>query len=190
ALVVHFPGAPVSTGIGRGDGALAVRNGVCGVGQILAVRRTVLGRVEAQSAVGVQVQAGALCAWRRPRVVRVPGVGPALKGLCLPGEFFALAVQPKAEEGRFDLFAELRGSIVSAEPDQPEALRLGCVPLSVEPGSGNDEVSAVRIFLRGAPEDLPRTPGVLLIEEAGDVQVGYRGGLELHLPRLLLPKGV
>src|SRR5262249_37937827 len=106
ALVVHFPGAPVATGIGGGDGAPAVRNGVRGVGQIFAVRRTVLGRIEAQSAVGVQVQAGALGAWGRPSVVRMPGVGSALKGLCLPGELFALAVQPEAEEGRLYLFPE------------------------------------------------------------------------------------
>src|SRR5262249_49365618 len=148
------------------------------------------GRIEAQSAVGVQVQAGALGAWRRPRVVRMPGVGPALEGLCLPGELFALAMQPEAEEGRLYLFPALPGGIVSAESDQPDVLCLGCLPLSVKPGSGNDEVRVVRILLRGAPEDLPRTPRVLLVEEPGDVQVGHGGGLELHLPRLLLPEGV
>src|SRR5205823_6996391 len=71
--------------------------------------------------------------FRRPRWIGFPCVRTSLECRCLPWKLFSLAVQPIAEPHRFDIFAKLHGSIVTAEVDQAEGLRFGSLPLSVAP---------------------------------------------------------
>src|SRR2546426_12069368 len=80
-------------------------------------------------------------------------------------------MQVVAEERSLDRFAELAGCLVATERDQPDAVSLGSVPLTVIPRAGDHEVRVVGVVLRGVAKDLPRSPGVFLIPESRDVQV-------------------
>ncbi len=94
------------------------------------------------------------------------------------------------KEGRFDILAEFAGGLVSSERDEADAVALGTLPLAVIPGTGNDEIRVLRIVLLGMTKNLPRSPGIFLIPESRDVQVGYGRGVELADPRFFLPEGV
>src|SRR5215813_5494476 len=102
----------------------------------------------------------------------MPSVGARLKGGRLPFRFFAGAVQIIAEERSFDFLAELTGGFVATERNNANGFALGRLPLTVKPGAGDHEVGAIRIVLRGMPENLPWPPRVFLVPETGNIEVG------------------
>ncbi len=61
-------------------------------------------------------------------------------------------------------------------------------PSAVEPGTGDHEVGVLRIVLLRVTEDLPGTPGIFLIPEAGYIQVGHGGTVELVDPGFFFPE--
>src|SRR5215469_7840474 len=136
----------------------------------------------------MQVEIGGLGFLRRPGGVSVPAVGAALEGGCLPGGLLALAVEIVAEEWRLNVFAEFARGLVAAEGNLPDAIAFVGLPLAVKPRAGDHEVGVIGIALGGVVEDLPRSPGVFLIPEASDVQVGHGGGMQLVDPGFLLPE--
>src|SRR5207247_9945770 len=79
---------------------------------------------------------------------------------------------------------------MTAERDQPDAVSLGGVPLTVIPRAGDHEVRVVGVVLRGVAKDLPRSPRVFLIPESRDLQVRDRRSVQLADPRFLLPETV
>src|SRR5262249_61743778 len=115
----------------------------------------------------------------RPRIVGVPRVRAGLERRRFPREFLAAAVQPVPEPRRLNLLAELGRRVVAAEADEPDRLRLRGVPLAVIPGPGHDQVHVIGIALFGMFVDFPRTPRILLIPEAGDIEGRYGGAVEL-----------
>ena len=62
------------------------------------------------------------------------------------------------------------------------------LPFTVKPRSGDDEVGVLRIVFFSVAEDFPRTPGVFLVPEAGNVEIGNSGGVKLVHPGFLLPE--
>ena len=64
----------------------------------------------------------------------------------------------------------------------------GACPSSVKPGPGDHEVGVLRIVLLRVTEYLPRPPGIFLVPEAGYIQVGHGGTVELVDPGFFLPE--
>ena len=104
--------------------------------------------------------------------------------------FLSFAVQVVAEERGFDVFAELAGGFVSPKRNQADAVALVSLPLAMEPRSGNDEVGVLRIVFFGMAKDLPRSPGIFLIPESGDIQIGHGRRVKLAHPGFLFPEFV
>ena len=127
---------------------------------------------------------------RRPRLIGLPRIRAGLKGRGLPRKLLALAVEPVTEPRRLDLLAELQRGVMAAERHEADRLGFRIVPLSVKPRAGDDDVVAVRIALLGPAINLPRTPRILLIPEAGDVQVRNEGALDLIDPGFFLPERI
>ena len=135
-----------------------------------------------------KIEVGRLCLFRGPLGIGVPGVRAGLEGGYLPRRLFALAVQVVTEEGGFDVLPELEGGFVPAEGDGANAVSDWRCPSAVEPGAGDHEVGVLRIVLLRVTEDLPGTPGIFLIPEAGDIQVGHGGTVELVDPGFFFPE--
>ena len=75
-----------------------------------------------------------------------------------------------------------------AEWHEADAVGLLGLPLAMKPGTSHDEVGVVGIVFFGVAKDLPRTPRVFLVPEAGDVEVRHGGGVQLVDPGFLLPE--
>src|SRR5207247_8527702 len=94
----------------------------------------------------------------------------AVEGARRPVRLRAGAVQVVAEERGLDRFPELAGGLVATERDQPDAVSLGSVPLTVIPRARDHEVRVVGVVLRGVTTDLPRSPRVSLIPDSRHVE--------------------
>src|SRR5215467_15020068 len=123
----------------------------------------------------------------RPGSVSAPGVRACLEGSGLPRRFFAGTVQIVAEKRSLDPFAELTRRFMAAEGDNTDGFTFCRLPLAMEPRAGNDEIRTVRIVLGSVAKDLPRPPGVLLVPETGDIEVGHGRGVQLADPRFVFP---
>src|SRR5580698_5299962 len=125
----------------------------------------------------MQVEVGGLRILRRPLCVGMPCIRSALKCAGLPRRLLAVAMQVITKEWSLDVLAELAGGFVSGERNDADLVALGAPPLSVIPRPGDDEVGVLRIVLLRVAEDLPRTPRIFLVPEAGHVEIGNRGGV-------------
>src|ERR1041385_7191634 len=103
----------------------------------------------------------------------MPRVRPTLKSARLPRRLVSVAVQIVAEERRFDIFAELARGLVPSKRNYSNALTLGALPFPVVPRTGHDEIGMLRIAFLGMLEDLPRPPGIFLIPESRNIQIGH-----------------
>ena len=99
-------------------------------------------------------------------------------------------MQVIAEEWSLDVLAELARGFVSGERDDADAVALGAPPLSVIPRPGDDEVGVLRIVLLRVAENLPRTPGIFLVPESGNIEIGNGGGVKLAHPGFFFPEVV
>src|SRR5689334_1803175 len=77
---------------------------------------------------------------------------------------------------------------MAAERHDPDAVSLFRAPSTVVPRPCDHEVSVLRIFFLRMAEDLPRSPRIFLVPEAGDVQVGNTGTVQLVHPGFFLPE--
>src|SRR5262249_4648168 len=120
ALVSHFPKPPVASRIRRRNGPLAVRNRICGIGDVLAIAFRVfcfLRPAERKRSITLQVEIGCFGLRWWPGSIRVPGVRAGLEHAGLPREFFACAVEIVAEERRLNVVAELASGFMPAQRD-------------------------------------------------------------------------
>ena len=65
---------------------------------------------------------------------------------------------------------------------------LGALPLAVKPRTSHDEIGVLRIALLGVTENLPRSPGIFLIPESRNIQVGNGRGMKLADPGFFFPE--
>src|ERR1700693_1899060 len=127
---------------------------------------------------------------RRPRGIFMPAVGTALKSAALPIRLFSHAVQVVAEKSGFNILAKLARRFMSAKGNDADRVALGRLPLPVKPRAGDNEVCVVRIVLLRVTENLPWSPGIFLVPEAGHVEVRNRRSVQLTDPRFFLPEVV
>ena len=80
-------------------------------------------------------------------------------------------MQVIAKEWRLNVFSKFTRGLMAAERDLPDLVSFGGLPLSMEPGTSHYEVLSLRVALFGVAENLPWTPWVFLIPEAGNVQI-------------------
>ena len=83
-------------------------------------------------------------------------------------------MQVIAEEGSFNILAELKRGFVIAESYQSEVASFCISPTSMIPRPCNHKAAALRIALLSVTPDLPRSPWIFLVPEAGNVQIGNR----------------
>ena len=190
ALVCDFPGAPIAARIGRRDRSSAVRHGIRRIGNILAklLARRRIRRRKRQRSIRVEIKIGTLGFFRGPCRIRVPAIGSALKCAGLPLRLFALIVQVVAEEWRFDVLAEFARGFVPTERNHPDAVAPGCLPLPVVPRTRHNKVGVLRVALFRMTENLPRSPGIFLIPESGNIEIGNGRGMKLPHPSFLFPE--
>ena len=135
-LVRNLPVAPVSTRVGWRDRALAVGDGVGGIGNEFSVVFSGAAgkwRGERERAIGVQVEIDGLGLLGRPLRVSTPGVRSTLKSAGLPRRLLTFVVQVITEEGRFNVLAKLAGGLVPAERNDSDVVALGRAPFPVIP---------------------------------------------------------
>src|SRR5947209_802984 len=101
----------------------------------------------------------------------MPTVRSALECAGLPCRLLAFVVQVIPEEWRFNILAKLASRFVSSKRDQADTVALRTLPFAVIPRPRNHEIRALRIILFRMLKNLPRSPGIFLIPESGDVQV-------------------
>src|SRR2546427_1856844 len=118
----------------------------------------------------------------------MPGVRTALESSGLPGWFFAHAVKIVTKKRRFDIFAKFARGFVSREGNDADGVALWALPFAVIPRAGTNEMCSVGIMFGGVTENLPRSPGIFLIPEAGDIQIGNGGSMELIHPGFFFPE--
>src|ERR1700751_5534956 len=106
---------------------------------------------------------------RRPCGIFMPSVRTALESTGLPGRFFSDAMQVIAEESGFDVLAKFARRFVSDKRNDSDLVALGRLPLAVKPRSRDNKIRAVGIVLRRVPKNLPGSPRIFLIPEAGHV---------------------
>ena len=136
----------------------------------------------------MQVEIDGLGLLGRPLRVSTPGVRSTLKSAGLPRRLLTFVVQVITEEGRFNVLAKLAGGLVPAERNDSDVVALGRAPFPVIPRARDDEVRVIGIVLLGVAKDLPRSPGIFLIPESGDVEVGNSGRMKLADPGFLFPE--
>src|SRR5207245_4425886 len=140
--------------------------------------------------VGAEIQVGRSGVLGRPFGIGPPAVGARLKRGRAPARLFPLPVEIVAEERGLDRLAVLPRRLVTAQRDQPDAVRLGRPPLAVKPRTRDHEIRMIGVMLRGVPKDLPRSPWVFLIPEPCYVQVRDRRRVELADPCFSLPEAI
>ncbi len=118
----------------------------------------------------------------------MPGVGSGLEGGDLPVGLGAFVVEIVAEEGGLNILAKFERRFVAAEGNDADAVSDGRLPFAVVPGACDHKVGAVGIVLLRVAKNLPWAPGVFLIPEAGDVQIGNGRAVQLVHPCFLFPE--
>ena len=183
ALVGRFPPAPLGARIGRRDRTFAVRHRVGRVRDVIAARLADRRRIEAQTPIGAQIQAGRGRALGRPIGVILPHVRSRLQDARAVIGLGAGAVQPIAEERRLDLLAKLDAR-VAAERDVAEHVHLA-LPTAMRPWPGHHRAQMIGVVLLLLGVDLPRSPRVFLIPEASHVERRHGRLAERLLPILI-----
>src|ERR1700684_4007482 len=133
----------------------------------------------------MQVEPCGLGLLRWPRRVSMPRVRSALKSAGLPRWLVSLTVQVVAEKGSLNRFAEFARSFVSSERNEADAVSLAPGPFAVKPRACDDKSRMLRIVFFGVTKNLPRSPGIFLIPESRNVQVGHGGSVKLADPGFL-----
>src|SRR5579864_2204943 len=124
----------------------------------------------------MQVQVGSLRSLRRPDIIGMPSIRPALECARLPGRLLSAAVQVITEEWGLDIFSKLACRFMSSERHNADTVSLGCLPLPMEPWPSNDKIRVLWIAFLGMTKNLPWAPRVFLIPESGHIQVRHRRG--------------
>src|ERR1035438_3562153 len=127
---------------------------------------------------------------RWPSGIFMPAIGTALESTGLPIRVFSHAVLGVAEESSFDVLAKLARRFMPAKGNAADRVALGRFPVPVKPRARDNKVCVVGIVLLGMPENLPWTPGIFLVPEAGYVEVRDRRSVQLTDPRFFLPEVV
>ena len=79
---------------------------------------------------------------------------------------------------------------MSAKRDDANGFAFLSVPLAMEPRASHNEICVIGIIFSGVMENLPRSPGIFLVPEAGDVQVRHCRGVQLVDPRFFFPERI